>query len=262
MTTDLTTTTTPSNVRLNKTNAPPAITMLEYGGLQTTFDYLNRVLFDGMLPDVFITYQRKAHSGGYFSPNRFTDRVDDRDAHHEIALNPDGFVGKSDKWIASILVHEMAHLWQQVFGRPSKRGYHNKEWAAKMESLGLMPSNSGMVGGKRTGSQMSHYVIPGGACEQAFDALAAAGWKLNLESTIHTGATKAPPSKLRYTCPICAANAWAKPDSKLICEACWIKVLRVLPWLDADKAMDLAELICRAEMLPQQIVASDNGEPA
>src|SRR5262249_45597040 len=92
-----------------------AITPAEYFGLQTAFDHLNRALFEGGLPNVFITYQRRAHSGGYFSPERFLDRTN-RDQQHEIALNPDGFVGRIDEFIVSILLHEMVHLWQHVFG--------------------------------------------------------------------------------------------------------------------------------------------------
>lgn len=207
------------NVRTKKADSLVAITPAEYGGLQAAFDYLNITLFDGELPDVFITYQRRAHSGGYFSPARFTSRASD-DAHHEIALNPDGFVGQTDEFIVSILVHEMCHEWQQAFGKPPSRGYHDKQWSGKMESVGLMPSNSGMVGGKRTGQQMQQYIIPGGAYAQAFAALAATGWKLNLQSTIYAGATKAPPSKVKFTCPSCGSNMWGKPDSKDICGEC------------------------------------------
>ena len=95
-----------------------------------------------------------------------------------------------------------------------------------METLGLMPSNSGMVGGKRTGQQMQHYIIPGGAYAQAFAALAATGWKLNLQSTIHTGGEKKPPSKVKFTCLSCGSNMWGKPDSKDICGECnqWRRV--------------------------------------
>jgi SprT-like family len=113
-----------------------AITPVEYGGLQEAYDHFNRELFDGQLPDVFITYQRKANSYGYFSADRFSGRVD-RAGRHELALNPDGFVGESDKEICSTLVHEQCHVWQQAHGTPSKRGYHNKEWAAKMKLVGL-----------------------------------------------------------------------------------------------------------------------------
>jgi predicted SprT family Zn-dependent metalloprotease len=214
----------PSNVRTKKPANPAAITPVEYGGLQAAFSFLNEKLFDGALPNVFITYQRRAHSGGYFSPDRFTSRAGTGE-HHEIALNPDGFVGQTDEFIVSILVHEMTHEWQQAHGKPPSRGYHDKEWAAKMERLGLMPSTNGMVGGKRTGQQMQHYVIPGGAYAQAFAALAATGWKLNLQSTIHAGGTKAPPSKVKFTCLACGWNVWGKPDSEVVHKPCGCDML-------------------------------------
>jgi hypothetical protein len=209
----------PSIVPTKKPDEPPAITTVEYGGLQAAFSFLNDKLFDGALPNVVIVLQRRAHSGGHFSPDRFSRRGGNGE-YHEISLNPDGFVGQTDEYIVSILLHEMNHLWQEVFGKPSASGYHNKEWAAKMESLGLMPSNSGMVGGKRTGQQMQHYIVPGGAYAQVFAALAASGWKLNLQSTIHAGANKTPPSKVKFTCPSCGSNMWGKPDSKDICGEC------------------------------------------
>lgn len=28
-------------------------------------------------------------------------------------------------------------------------------------------------------------------------------------------------SKAKYTCPTCGANAWAKPETQLICGACY-----------------------------------------
>jgi hypothetical protein len=201
-------------------------TTIEYGGLQAAFSFLNDNLFDGALKDVVITLQRRAHSGGHFAPDRFTRRVG-AGAHHEIALNPDGFVGRTDEFIVSILLHEMAHEWQHHFGRQRRANYsyHDKEWAAKMETLGLMPSSTGMVGGKRTGQQMSHYVIPNGAYEQAFAALAATGWKLNLQSTIHTGGTKAPPSKVKFSCPFCGSNVWGKPDTEDACPRCEIQAM-------------------------------------
>jgi len=59
-------------------------------------------------------------------------------------------------------VHEMVHLWQHMHGKPGARGYHNKEWAAKMKAIGLQPSNNGMVGGKETGQHMMDYIIPDG----------------------------------------------------------------------------------------------------
>jgi len=53
-----------------------AITPIEYGGLQEAYDHFNKELFSGELPDVFITYQRKARSLGYFSADRFNGRLE------------------------------------------------------------------------------------------------------------------------------------------------------------------------------------------
>jgi predicted SprT family Zn-dependent metalloprotease len=112
---------------------PVAINPIEYTGLQEAYDHFNAELFDGGLGDVFITYQRRAHSAGYFSPDRFSGRVGEF-GKHELALNPDGFIGHSDEQIVQTLVHEMTHVWQHQYGKPSARGYHNVEWAVKMES--------------------------------------------------------------------------------------------------------------------------------
>ena len=41
-------------------------------------------------------------------------------------------------------------------------GEHYAEWGTKMESIGLMPSKTGAVGGAKTGQQMTHYIIDSG----------------------------------------------------------------------------------------------------
>jgi hypothetical protein len=204
-----------------KADKPAAITPIEYGGLQEAYDHFNRELFAGGLVDVFITYQRHAHSRGYFSADRFSGR-EVAFGKHELALNPDSFIDRTDEQICSTLVHGQAHVWQHVFGKPSSRGYHNRQWAAKMETLGLQPSNTGAVGGKRTGQQMSHYIIPGGPFTHAFTKLAAAGWRLNLQSAHRPGSTKGPSSKTKFTCPSCSQNAWGKPDLAVTCTPCGI----------------------------------------
>jgi SprT-like family len=225
-----------SNVRTKKADEPvekadEPVTTAEYNGLQAAFDFLNAKLFAGALKNVVILLQRRAHSGGHFSPDRFTRRVGGGE-HHEISLNPDGFVTKSDEWIISVLLHEMVHEWQHLFGQKKRAsyGYHDKEWAAKMESLGLQPSNSGMVGGKRTGQQMQHYIIPHGPYAQAFAELAASGWKLKLESTIYPGGEKKKDeSHTKFVCPACGWIVRGKPDTVVIHEPCGRRMLAERP---------------------------------
>ena len=97
-----------------------------------------------------ITLQRKSHTLGYFSSNRFSEALGQK-LIDEIALNPDHLEGRSTREALSTLVHEMVHLWQAHFGDVSRGGYHNAEWAAKMEEIGLMPSETGEPGGKNVG---------------------------------------------------------------------------------------------------------------
>lgn len=128
--------------------------------LQFAYDFFNTNLFQGQLPPCLISLQRKAKTQGYFSFRRFIAE----DGHYtdEIALNPEFFGVLPVLDTLSTLVHEMCHLWQQHFGKPGRRGYHNKEWADKMESIGLMPSDTHKPGGKRTGEHMGDYIIENG----------------------------------------------------------------------------------------------------
>lgn len=136
-----------------------------YSELQYAYDHFNRALFSGQLPDCLITLQRERRTYGYFSAKRFMRRSGEQT--DEIAMNPSYFVVRSIYQSLSTLVHEQVHLWQEHFGNPSRKGYHNAEWANKMENIGLMPSNTGQPGGKRVGDQMTHYIIPGGAFDVA-----------------------------------------------------------------------------------------------
>jgi predicted SprT family Zn-dependent metalloprotease len=199
-----------------------AITPIEYSGLQQAYDHFNAELFGGKLGDVFITYQRRANSFGYFSPDRFSGRVN-QSGNHELALNPDAFISQSDEQVCQTLTHEMVHVWH-AFGKPSKRGYHNAEWSAKMKGIGLQPSSTGMVGGKETGQKMMDYIIPDGPFTKAFAKLAATGWKLNLQSAHRPGAKGGVNSKTKFTCSSCGQNAWGKPDLAILCEPCGIKM--------------------------------------
>jgi predicted SprT family Zn-dependent metalloprotease len=215
-----TTAVTPSTSEADKSLA---ITPIEYGGLQEAYDHFNKQLF-GELPDVFITYQRRSHMRGFFGANRFSER-DGKSGRHELALNPDHFVDRTDEQICSTLVHEMCHVWQHVNGTAPSRNYHNKEWAAKMKSIGLQPSSTGAPGGKETGASVSHYIIPDGAFQKAFEKLATAGWKLNLQSAHQAGAKGGKNSKTKFTCPQCGQNAWGKPDLATICKPCLVAKL-------------------------------------
>ena len=117
------------------------------------------------------------------------------------------------------LVHEMAHVWQETYGEPSRRGYHNRQWAEKMREVGLQPTSTGEPGGMETGQSVTHYIIPEGHYARAYAQLASSGYKLHWQSLPAVGSAKKT-SKRKFTCPECRQNAWAKPGACLICGQC------------------------------------------
>lgn len=152
-------------------------TLETYGELQRAYEHFNAALFDAALPSCLITLQRKKRVHGYFSRNRFGDA--DGNIIDEIALNPGYFSLRSIEEILSTLVHEMVHSWQFHCGTPSRPGYHNSEWAAQMEAVGLMPSHNGAEGGRRVGQKVTHYIMPDGPFAIACEALLTQSFKLS-----------------------------------------------------------------------------------
>ena len=235
-----------------------------YGELQLAYDHFNKELFGGNLPPCLFTFQRRKSTYGYFSPNRFANDKGVRT--HEIAMNPSYFAVVPVTKTLQTIAHEMTHLWHHHNGTPGRRGYHNLEWARKMEEIGLMPSNTGKPGGKKTGEQMDDYIIKGGRFEIAAKSLLSGSfgitWKdrfpdreslrialapspldtcdgsVNVETDrvaistlealgIQVDQIQAPDNtsnRHKYSCPECGINAWGKPDLKLVCGDCDIRL--------------------------------------
>lgn len=212
--------------KTNKFEYKP-ITQHQYELFQIAYDHFNNNLFDGDLPQVLVTLQRKAKCGGYFSPERFT-QMSTGEILHEIALNPDGFIDgiTSKERIMSIFVHEMVHLWQNEFGENKPRKcYHNKEWADKMEQVGLIPTSTGEDGGPRTGQKMSHVIMNGGAfADVCADLLEKIDPVLFNAILLPVEKKETKKSKIVYNCPRGCQKAWAKPGASLMCGDCETKM--------------------------------------
>lgn len=195
-----------------------------YTSLDAAYDHFNRELFAGQLPPCLITMQRHKGAYGYFSGGRFAMLGASSTLADEIALNPQHFERCGPVGVLDTLVHEMAHLWQFHFGKPSRNGYHNKEWAAKMKEVGLIPSTTGQPGGAETGQKVSDYPETGGRFERAVAAFLATTKPTLFHDPYgeeeKEKRKKKSASKTKYTCPVCGMNAWAKPEVVLICGDC------------------------------------------
>jgi predicted SprT family Zn-dependent metalloprotease len=188
-----------------------------YSELSSAYRFFNAKLFENTLPSCLLTLHRKKSAYGYFCAGRF-EGVNGA-LTDEIALNPDTFKGRPDRNTLSTLVHEMVHLWQQHFGEPSRSGYHNKEWATKMEEVGLIPSTTGSEGGARTGQRCSHYIATGAAFDRACDELLKTGFAISWKSAPMLSLIKSG-KRTKYTCQSCKNSVWGKEGISVNCGDC------------------------------------------
>lgn len=223
-----------------------------YQEFQYAYDWFNQHLFNGKLPPCLITLQREKQAYSYFSSNRFVSSLGDKT--DEIALNPVYFSICPPEETMQTLVHEMCHLWQFHFGKPGRRGYHNKEWGNKMETIGLMPSSTGKEGGKKTGDKVADYIIIGGEFEKQCNDLFSTGFKITwsdkyparnkILEAIESGTiedmqeqleewgvevtengeiiieSQSKPTRFKYLCPECNSQVWGKSNLNIICGNC------------------------------------------
>lgn len=161
-----------------------------YSLFQRAYDHFNDRLFGGILPRCLITFQRQNRLMGYASFKRWVN--DQAEYVDELAINPEYFANFPTVEIFQTLCHEMVHVWQEHFGTPSRRGYHNKEWASKMIEIGLMPSTTGREGGDIVGEKVTDYVLEDGTFLKAANELVEKGFTIKWMDTYPVPNRKVP----------------------------------------------------------------------
>ena len=234
------------------------LTTQQFSTLDDLYAFYNVELFGAALPDCIINLSRRPRSRGFFAYNLwaavYKNNSEDTEYSHEISINPDYMLRPAIDW-HSTFVHEMVHLWQFEFGKPARAYFHNREWVDKMESIGLIPSDTGKPGGKKIGQSIAHYIDPDGLYYKVFNSLdedalntlrlrylpvisleslkksnyvitnpGDAGGDESTEGAEVTGTeeeTKISKSgiRLKYTCP-CGNNVWGKSGLLIHCLEC------------------------------------------
>jgi hypothetical protein len=190
-----------------------------YEALNNAYSYFNKGLFKGELPEVVLTLRRARMAKGMAASSIWKKSNGKVNKYfHEISISPYWLLEPLIK-VYSTLVHEQCHIWQFEYGKPGKYGYHNLQWARKMEEVGLTPSTTGKEGGKKTGYSLSHYVTPSGKYEELFKTLPK---KCYLPSVSIEGNYKPDNrrNKVKYHCCNCNYSVWGKQDLSLICGCC------------------------------------------
>ena len=219
------------------------ITTAQFKTLDDLYGFYNVKLFGAALPECIVNLSRRPRSKGYFVPYLWksaeVDSEKEAEQVHEISLNPDYMRRAPIEWHAT-LVHEMVHLWQKELAEPCREAYHDKVWASKMESLGLMASETGEPGGKKTGQKVTHYIIQGGAFEKVFNSidpemheilrlkyLPVASLHPEKEDQENEGENgeeeresgKKSGRRAKYSCG-CGNNIWGRSGLKVVCVEC------------------------------------------
>lgn len=227
----------------------------DYITLSDCYDLFNERLFGSLLRGCVLTFEDRGQHCGYYREGGFIGR-DVEERRDEICLNPRHFLTNTgDLELLQTLVHEQVHQWQFQFGKPSLRTYHNREWADKMLSLGLVPSDTGRPGGKMTGQKMADYPEEGGlflkiareilqdkrlitwykegvAIRRAQEYAAVPSSDAPEMVAVLAASFPAPDpeapavqpkaaGKVSYKCQKCSVRVWGKPDLSLICGKCY-----------------------------------------
>jgi hypothetical protein len=226
-----------------------------YGQLVEIARQFNRKLFANALPLPLFSLTREGAALGHLSRRRWVDRTSEPVC--EIALSRSLFSEQSWLSLMQTIAVLQCQLWQQLFGSPGRPGYHNAQLADKLEEIGLMPTATGDVGGRRTGQSVTVYPIDDGlfirTCIELMDGpvlapvsipwlteaashplvdqlklaarararlLAPVGDFSDAEPLEANDALKALKRKLKYSCPKCSANVWGRPGLALMCQTC------------------------------------------
>ncbi len=235
-----------------------------YEALEKAFDHFNQTLFDGKLPRCLITLRSNRGYAGSLSKERWLHPNGTKT--HELSINPLFINDQCLIKLFEVIVHEQAHLFHVLNGTSCRYGYHDKNWAETMESLGLVPSHNGEVGGKKTGQKMSQYVLKGGTFYEASKSLLSSGFNLewvdsfyinskqvstntfysaitnsDLESLLNanvsfdigqlihnykSNSSSYEKRKFKYTCSKCGVSVWGKANLNLNCGDCNIVMCR------------------------------------
>lgn len=229
----------------------------DYVTLSDCYDLFNERLFGGQLRGCVLTFEDRGQHFGYYRQGGYIGR-EGGERRDEICLNPRHFLANTgDLELLQTLVHEQVHQWQYQFGTPSRRTYHNREWAEKMLSVGLVPSHTGRPGGNMTGQHMADYPAEDGAFltiareilakhalirwykegvaikrAQEYAAqpdadlqgpvmgIAAALAAILPVPTESSDKPSGPAGKATYQCQECGSKVWGKPGLSLICGDC------------------------------------------
>ena len=187
--------------------------------LETIFDKLNAIYFEGKLPRPVITVQTTPKAYGHCSTKKIWKS--ENEGMYEINLGAE-FINRPKESTCATLLHEMVHLFcteNEIADTCQNGRYHNKTFKAECESRDLIVEYDRANGYAHTSPT------------DAFKAkLAEAGIDLSVRfaRVMPKAKAKAEREKAhRYVCPVCGQEVRTTSELSLICGHCNVNMDRL-----------------------------------
>ena len=120
------------------------------GQLEKLFRMLNEDMFEGQLETPIITIQSTPRAYGHYSVSKIWT-VNGEESKHEINIGA-GQLDREIEYTVATLLHEMCHMYNDTVLniQDCSRGgtYHNKQFKATAESVGLIVTNPKNTAGR------------------------------------------------------------------------------------------------------------------
>ena len=208
------------------------------GQLEKLFRLLNQDFFDGRLEQPIITIQSTPRAYGHYSVAPIWT-VNGQELKHEINIGA-GTLDREIEYTVSTMLHEMCHYWNDTILniQDTSRGgsYHNKQFKATAESVGLIVTKSEKYG-------FAHTAPSDSLLEWIVDHLDSIN-EIKINRTEPTGIRviggnntgNASGAALvggkqthhrKYACPVCGNSVRATKQLKVICGECMELMIEV-----------------------------------
>lgn len=192
--------------------------------LEQAFEVLNRVYFDGSLPEAVITIQSSPRNYGYITVQKVW--ADNNDCYHEINISAE-HLSRNIENVMSTLMHEMVHLYCIVnnIADTSKNGrYHNKHFKNEAEKRDLKIDYVKYIGYSKTTptDRFIEVLRENGLCNDINHfRISGNGIFVPPVDGIDGGKTvKVKSSTRKYICENCGISVRATKDVNIICADC------------------------------------------
>ncbi|MBR3552920.1 MAG: SprT-like domain-containing protein [Clostridia bacterium] len=187
--------------------------------LESLFDKLNGIYFEGKLPRPVITVQSTPKAYGHCTTKQIWKSNDS--AMYEINLGAE-FINRPMEQTAATLCHEMVHLYcleNDIQDTCQKGRYHNKTFKREAEDRDLHIEYDRAIGYSLT-SPTDTFIAK----------LKESGFDMSIKFARVTAMRKPTSDREKphkYVCPICGQEVRSTSELNLICGVCNVKMERM-----------------------------------